>query len=249
MKIKYRITKDPRVEDFNTLILLKYPQLLSEKNPDLILVAGGDGAMLHTISEYINTNAIFFGKARGTFNFLMNEFENSEEIVSSLIHDTLSLHIIQSSLIKVSVDNKFIGKAANDILIGDSVNGYYHFTISSEDMSFSNFEFKGGGICIATSLGSTGFNFNNSGPILPINSHMWVLTGIICNRLINDIITKQRVTINASCGRIFLDGIDKGKVSEENIIKLEPDNSIKLGFLNESKFLHKRFQLIHRFRK
>ena len=54
MRIKYILSKDPRVKEFNKIIKENFPQLLVEKKPQLYLVAGGDGAMLHAIHKTIN---------------------------------------------------------------------------------------------------------------------------------------------------------------------------------------------------
>jgi NAD kinase len=75
MKIKYRISNDKRCKEINDLIQKEFPQMLKEKNPDLILVSGGDGAILHAIQEYNHFKVPFFGYGTGTLNFLMNELD------------------------------------------------------------------------------------------------------------------------------------------------------------------------------
>ena len=47
MKIYYEPSPDPRVSDFNNLIADRFPEFLKEEKPEVILVAGGDGAMHH----------------------------------------------------------------------------------------------------------------------------------------------------------------------------------------------------------
>ena len=91
MKIKYLLSKDKRVVKFNKLIETNFPQLLNEENPDIYLVAGGDGAMLHAIHDTIDTGIPYIGKALGTFNFLMNRVEDDRKIIRQLLEDKLKI--------------------------------------------------------------------------------------------------------------------------------------------------------------
>ena len=91
MRIKYLINKDPRVKDFNILIKNNFPNLLTEKKPDLYLVAGGDGAMLHAIHKTIDKGIPYLGKAMGTFNFLMNQFDNDIQTINKILHDEIKI--------------------------------------------------------------------------------------------------------------------------------------------------------------
>lgn len=249
MKIKYRPTNDPRVSDFNSFIKTNYPQFLVEKNPDLVLVAGGDGSMLHAIQENIDLQVPFFGKARGTFNFMMNSFENSIEVIEGLLNDSFELYIVETGAIAVSVDDTYIGEAVNEVLIGDSINAYEEYSITTEDLSFDKFSIKGCGVCIATPLGSTGYNFNNAGPILPIGRRLWVIAGIVCNQYVNDLLNIQRVNVTIQKGKLFLDGIEKATITSESKVMLSPGKMVRLAFLNKQQFLHQRVELSHRLRK
>lgn len=249
MKILYRNTDDKRVADINNLIAEKYPKLLKEESPDIIMVAGGDGAMLHAIQEHKDKNVPFFGKARGTFNFLMNHFDNNQMVIEGLLNDIYNLYIVETDSIAVRINRKLIGEAVNEVLIGNSINGYHEFAITTQDLSFDNFVIRGCGLCISTPLGSTGYNFNNAGAILPVGRKLWIITGIVCNQFINDLINIQNLTITASKGKVFLDGIESAKITKETNIELSVGKVVRLAFLNKQQFLHQRVELLHRFRK
>ena len=69
MKIKFLSNiNDKRVDSFRNLIVEKFPQLFEEKDPELYLVAGGDGAMLHAIQETIDHKIPYIGKSRSRKN-------------------------------------------------------------------------------------------------------------------------------------------------------------------------------------
>lgn len=249
MKIKYRETKDERVSNFNDFIKRKYPEFLTEVDPDIILVAGGDGAMLHAIQENIDLQVPFFGKARGTFNFLMNSFNNNVETIQSLKSDKCDLYIVETGGIAVSVNGEYIGNAVNEVLIGDSINGYHEFNITTSDNSFNKFKVKGSGICVSTPLGSTAYNFNNEGSILPIGHKLWILSGIVCNQYLNDLVNIQKIKISVNSSRIFLDGIEKTTINNTSQLRLTAGRTVRLAFLNKQQFLYQRVELSHRLRK
>src|SRR3989344_8609196 len=249
MKIKYRETNDKRVVDFNDFIKHKYPQFFKETKPDLILVAGGDGAMLHAIQELIDLQVPFFGKAQGSFNFLMNIFDVDTQVIEGLLNNLYDLYIVETGAIDVNLDGKHVGEAVNEVLIGNSINGYHDFTITTEDLSFNEFKLKGCGICVSTPLGSTGYNFNNRGPILPIGRKLWAISSIVCNQHVNDLLNIQSLHITVNKGYLFLDGIKKADINSQSKLVLSPGKIARLAFLDKQQFLHHRVGLSHRLRK
>ena len=109
MRIKYLINKDSRVKDFNILIKNNFPNLLTEKKPDLYLVAGGDGAMLHAIHKTIGKGIPYLGKAMGTFNFLMNQFDDDIQTINKILNDEIKIDTLSSHAIQVYLNRKKLG--------------------------------------------------------------------------------------------------------------------------------------------
>jgi len=249
MRIKYLINKDPRVKDFNILIKNNFPNLLTEKKPDLYLVAGGDGAMLHAIHKTIDKGIPYLGKAMGTFNFLMNQFDDDIQTINKILNDDIKIETLSSHAIQVYLNRKKLGEAVNDVILGDKITSYFTFNISTEQKDFDNFEIKGGGICISTTIGSTAFNYNNGGRILPLDSDLLSVTGVVCNRYLNDIIPFQKIHIKANGTKIYLSNIQTGVLNEGDTLLLKKGSEIKIGFLNKNEFLKRRIDLSHRFRK
>ena len=248
MKIKYIYNKDKRTEKFFKLIKNKFPEILDEKNPDIYLVSGGDGAMLHAIHESIEGNIPYFGKALGTFNFLMNKIEDDENVIRGILDDSIKLEYYTSNAIAVYLDKVKIGEAVNEIVLGESIMGYSTFNITTEHGDFKDFEVKGSGICISTSIGSTAFNFNNGGRILPLDSDLLSITGIVCNRYLNDIIKCQEVALHSNGAKIFLSNIDSGVLNKGQKLILKKGKSIKIGFLDKNSFLQRRIEIANRYR-
>ncbi|MDD4382447.1 MAG: hypothetical protein PHE21_03875 [Candidatus Dojkabacteria bacterium] len=249
MKIKYEKNGDKRVGTFNKLIESKFPKFLDERNPDLYLVAGGDGAMLHVINKTIDSHIPYFGKALGSFNFLLNNFDNDEEILNKLIKDEIKLDILKPFTLSVYLNEKKIGEAVNDIVIGDNIMDYHTFNITTQGKELNNFEIKGGGICISTPIGSTAYNFNNNGRILPLESSLISITGIVCNRYLNDIFPVQEIKITGNGGDIYLSNVISGKLTVGKELIIKRGEGVEIGFLNKDEFLKRRTEILHRYRK
>jgi NAD kinase len=261
MKILYFQNKDERSKDVDNIIEKDFPHILREKNPDLIFVSGGDGAMLHAIQSFGHLRVPFFGYANGTLNFLMNSIpmNNLKKTIKDLEKDKIELQEIITSKIDVQLLSKnkgkeYLGFAVNEVVIGSTIMGYHSFTLNSEDNIFTDFKINGSGLCISTDLGSTGYNFNLGGPVLPLGSNLWSISGIVCNRHLEDIIKINKLRVICECQRtnptIFLDGIDKNITLEKgDEIILKKGSNTKILFQSKDDFLKKRLEIISRYRK
>lgn len=262
MKPKYILSGDKRSEKVNKFFQKKYPRLLEESNPDLVIVSGGDGAMLHAIQSFGDLNVPFFGYATGTLNFLMNEIglNDLSKVIDNLLSNSLSLNKVVTSKIWVGLYSKktgkkrYVGSAVNEVVMGTTIMGYHDFVINSLDNTFVNFEIKGSGLSISTDLGSTGYNFNLGGAVLPLGSNLWSVLGVVCNRYLEDIVEINQIKIACRCRNssptIYLDGIDMGiEMEKGDELILKKGNNVTLYFLNKEIFQTKRLEIISRYRK
>ncbi len=146
------------------------------KTADIVVALGGDGLMLQTLHQFMNTGKPIYGMNRGSVGFLMNEYDESNlldrirsAVVTELhplvmeatdsdgnIHAALAINEVsllrqtyQAAKLKISVD----GRVRMEELICD-------------------------GALIATPAGSTAYNLSAHGPILPIHAHLLALTPI-----------------------------------------------------------------------
>jgi NAD+ kinase len=249
MRIKYIINKDPRVKDFNNLIKNNFPQLLTEKRPQLYLVAGGDGAMLHAINKTIDKHIPYLGKALGTFNFLMNNIVDDKSTISTLLNDSVKISTFSTNAIKAYLNGKKIGEAVNDVILGNKLYDYFTYNIATKGKDLDNFEVKGSGLCISTAIGSTAFNYNNGGRILPLDSNFLSITGVVCNRYLNDILPFEDIHIKSNGARVYLTSSNSFKLNQEDTLLLKKGTEIEIAFLNKDDFLKRRIDISHRFRK
>ncbi len=255
MKIKAVFNEtDKRQAKYIKFLKRTFPETINEENPDMYYVIGGDGAMLHAHLNYGHTQKPFFGKGFGTLNFIMNNFDNDFDIIDGLLTDEIVPHIIRTEKLKVTIDrvhaDKIVKEAINDIVIGDNIMDYHGFQINSEMGSFEDFFFKGAGICVSTPLGSTAYNINNNGKVLPPISELWSVTSIVGDKRVDEIMIPQKVEITIKSERaepnLYVDGTaTRLKLCKGDKITLEKlDKKFNLAFLDIEEFYKKRMKLI-----
>jgi NAD+ kinase len=247
---------DPRQKSYIKYLKRTFPEVIDEKNPEMFYVIGGDGALLHAHTNNSGAGIPYFGKGFGTLNFVMNNFENDFEVLDGLLTDEIKPQIIETVAIKVKIEKKNGKKikkvAINDVVIGDNIMDWHEFIINSERGAFKNLYLKGTGLCLSTPLGSTAYNINNGGKVLPLDSDMWSITGVACDHRINELMMPQNIDITINSNRhkpiIYIDGV-------ANAIKLEKGDHIsfrkhtkkfKLAFLEPTEFFQKRMKLIQK---
>jgi len=191
---------------------------LSEKNPDLIIVSGGDGSLLHAIQSYKDLNVPFLGIAAGTRNFLMKDMSLLNIRNIQKINDINNLNMINIHTLSVSVNRVrtngteniiFKSSFINDIVVGGSIMDFNSF-------QFDNTNIKGMGLILSTPLGSTAFNAN------------------IDNEIIQDLKEESVMFSSIACENNFSNKINFNEIpeiqikSERNAVKLFVDGTTKI---------------------
>jgi len=131
--------------------------------PDICLVLGGDGSILHALRRYAHTEVPVFGVNFGTVGFLaaVERDEAAEGIRRALAGEIETIHLPG---LEVKVDGtEQVG--LNDITLArrphDRV-AELSYRIAGEEVGHVRCD----GLVAATPAGSTGYNLANQGPIL-----------------------------------------------------------------------------------
>jgi len=219
-----------------------------EVKKEYIHAKGGDGTLLKAIQMFKNKGLPFFGEAAGTENFLMNPAGSSPKKFSypqkfNLIKAKITYMNLERDL--SSIDDHYVERekeiqAFNDIMIGGDMNSWINFSIQDENNIFG--DFKGGGIIISTSQGSTGINKNNGGVIMPLSSNNWSITGDKTNRKINYVVEPKKIIIECnSRNEIVLWGDGSNNIIK-NIKRVEitKGDEVTLLFNDYKSFQRKR---------
>ncbi|WP_322989635.1 MULTISPECIES: NAD kinase [unclassified Hoeflea] len=147
-----------------------------QEDADVIVALGGDGFMLQTLHEQMNSGRVVYGMNRGSVGFLMNTYSDAdlpgrvdaavENIIRPLkmeatdadgvIHRALAINEVsllrqsyQAAKLRLTID----GQVRMEELICD-------------------------GIMVATPAGSTAYNLSAHGPILPLDAQLLALTPV-----------------------------------------------------------------------
>lgn len=253
MNILYLPNPDPRFENYNKFIEEYFPQFLNHPNPDLIMICGGDGALLKSVQMYSHLNKPFFGKAGGTVNFLMNDFENDYSFIKQLLAGEVKLKTQTFQKIDVKLEIKRNGTselispqpAINEVVLGGNLNGYHEFSVSTVDGALKNTSVLGSGVCVSTVLGSTAYNYNNWGDVLPLTSNHWGITSVVSKQRLKKTLPSQTTVIQVKETGANLNLYIDGEEIQENVsagsnLLLLPGKQFELAFLSLRAFEAKR---------
>jgi len=145
-------------------------------SPDVVVAIGGDGYMLYTMHQFVDSGIPLFGINKGTEGFLMNapNLNKLEERITSAektkVHP-LKIFVVCEDAKKeeaFSFNETALfrqGKQASNIEV--QINGVKRLENLVCD-----------GIILATPIGSTAYNASAQGPVLPIASDLLALTPI-----------------------------------------------------------------------
>jgi len=131
--------------------------------PDICLVLGGDGSILHALRRYAHTEVPVFGVNFGTVGFLA-AVERDEAAAGIRRALEGEFETVQLPGLEVKVDGKE-GVGLNDITLArrphDRV-AELSYRITGQEVGHVRCD----GLVAATPAGSTGYNLANQGPIL-----------------------------------------------------------------------------------
>ena len=135
---------------------------LEQNNPDVVLYIGGDGTFLRTVHQYlpIIDKVKFIGLCKGHLGFFYSYDDNElDQLLSDLSSGTCKEEA--HHLIKAQVDDEVL-YAVNEIRIESP----FHTLISEVSVNNDYLEtFRGNGLVVSTSLGSTAYNKSLGGAV------------------------------------------------------------------------------------
>lgn len=215
-------------------------------NASRIVVVGGDGTMLSAIKKHFRSGVTFLGINRGTRGILLNPIETADELEEQLLHDKFT--VVQLRLQKVTFINRRgkVGQyyAFNDTYLNAEPGTEVCGTIKGE--FYTQHDFRGDGIIVATAQGSTAYNQNAGGAVFPLESHDFALRTICSSRQVQSIraiVKPQKIEIEITRGK----AIGHADVKQSEVIDVvkaivEPSNFIvRIEFVPDYDFDAKRY--------
>jgi NAD+ kinase len=141
-----------------------------------VIALGGDGFMLQTQHEYMNSGLPIYGMNKGTVGFLMNEYKPDN--LRQRISRALKSKIRPLSMMATDMD----GKTHEAIAINEVSLLRQSYQAASLSITTDGKErleaLVCDGILVATPAGSTAYNLSAHGPILPLGAPLLALTPV-----------------------------------------------------------------------
>lgn len=153
--------------------------IIDQKNPDFVIVLGGDGTILRAAREFrhqldqIKVIGINFGKLGFYTDFLPDEFQKMIYLVENNQYAICSLPLLKYQL--QFEDTIETGYALNEITLVNPIHTQ-RIDVYINDQLFESF--KGTGIAISTPSGSTAYNKSLGGSVIDISLKVFQLTEI-----------------------------------------------------------------------
>jgi len=197
-------------------------------DPDLCLVFGGDGSVLHALRRFARTGVPVFGVNFGTVGFLaaVERDQAAEGIRRALTGETETIDLPALS-IEVDREKRF---AFNDVSFSrrprDRV-AELSYRIAGEEVG----NVRCDGLVAATPAGSTGYNLANQGPILA-----WGVKGYVVSYISPHSLTARALvvaptdvlTVGNATGRapveVEIDGVQ--------VATLDPGTALDVRFVD-----------------
>ncbi len=143
---------------------------------DVIVVLGGDGAMLRALHTFTQNNLPIYGLNLGTLGFLLNEYKSKDLIDRIEQAERYTIRPLKMTATDIK------GKTHERIAYNE-VSLLRETHSSAKLMIFVNNEIRMpllvcDGILLATAVGSTAYNSSAGGPIVPLGANILPLTPI-----------------------------------------------------------------------
>src|SRR6201996_7549317 len=133
------------------------------ETPDLCLVLGGDGTILHALRRFTGTHVPVFGVNFGTVGFLA-AVERANAKQGRACGFAGEIEVVELPALRVETNGKG-GIGFNDVTLSRRPHdriAELSYRIASEEVGHVRCD----GLVAATPVGSTGYNLANQGPIL-----------------------------------------------------------------------------------
>jgi len=153
----------------------RYGQSTPE-DADFIIALGGDGFMLQTQLEFMDTGKPIYGMNKGTVGFLMNEYR--EDDLYQRLERALKATIHPLQMVAVDAEGKrHESMAFNEVSLFRQSHQAAKLRIEIDGKERLA-DLACDGIMVATPQGSTAYNLSAHGPILPLKAPLLALTPV-----------------------------------------------------------------------
>jgi NAD+ kinase len=175
-RIAFVTAATPEAETARDALVRRYGNATPPQDADVIVALGGDGLMLQTLHDFMESGKPIYGMNRGTVGFMMNEYredglkERLAAAEETLIHPLVMRAIDSSGKVRIA-------RAINEVSLFREIYQLARLRILIDGKERLD-QLSADGIMVATPAGSTAYNLSAQGPIIPIGAPLLALTPI-----------------------------------------------------------------------
>ena len=174
-RVAFVTASTPEAETARDALVRRYGNAPPQE-ADVIVALGGDGLMLQTLHNFMDTGKPIYGMHRGTVGFLMNDF-SIDNLVERLT--AAQITVIHPLVMRArdSAGRMHEHRAINEVSLFRQSAQAAHLRILIDGQERLT-ELIADGLLVSTPAGSTAYNLSVQGPIIPIHAPLLALTPI-----------------------------------------------------------------------
>lgn len=227
------------VGDEATARILARP--VEEGDPEVIVASGGDGTVLAAVQRALVLDVPVLAFNLGTIGFLADAEPEDLEIVLDALGSGQLIErrrmtiraILGDGVEAVGVNDVVVEKIESQRLVA--------LDVTIDDESF--LVYRADGLVVATSTGSTAYNFSAGGPLVDPDVEALMLTPVAPHSLFNRTLVlpstaRIRITVAADRPvRVSIDGVEAGELPQDGHVEVFCDNrSVRFLTLDPASF-------------
>jgi len=175
MKLSLIASQKPRAQKALEELKSKY-ESHAPADADVLVVLGGDGAMLRALHAHADLDKPIYGMNLGTLGFLLNHYKLEDLPERIKAAESFSIHPLRMEATDKS-GKKHSEIAFNEVSLLRQTHSSAKIKISVNG-KIRMPELVCDGVMISTPVGSTAYNMSAGGPVLPLDANVLPLTPI-----------------------------------------------------------------------
>ncbi len=174
-KIAFVASETKEAEEAQAKLTARYGNA-APAEADAIIALGGDGLMLQTMHNHLNSRIPIYGMNRGSVGFLLNDYQDNGLKERLEQAEITVIHPLRMTVRDVKGETHQ-ALAINEVSLFRQIYQAAKLKIAV-DGTVRLAELICDGVLVSTPAGSTAYNLSAHGPILPITAPLLALTPI-----------------------------------------------------------------------
>ncbi len=174
-RIAFTASDRPEAQEARARLAKRYGDI-SVADAEVIVALGGDGFILETFHDHMDSGLPVYGMNRGSVGFLMNDYNESGLVERIAAAERAVIHPLRMTAVDERGDIHE-ALAINEVSLLRQTRQVAKLRISI-DGKLRLSELSCDGALVSTPAGSTAYNLSAHGPIIPLDARVLALTPI-----------------------------------------------------------------------